>query len=439
MKSKETMFFPAKEEAGETLKISVFDMDATPPAGSYLTYNQMIGTWDLGLRAKGVVLTGTGAPIVMCAVDWIGIYNESQDIFKQVLANAVGTDLKRVVVHSLHQHDAPICDFSAEKMMKEMGIAPVAFEGGFAREFLTRLGKAAKESLEKLQPVTDISTGKAPVYEVASNRRIVKNGKVVATRFSSCGDAALRSEPEGLIDPDVTLIGFWNGNKPVAVMTFYATHPQSYYRTGIPNPDFPGLARFYRQLAIPGALHIHFAGAGANTGAGKYNDGSHENRMILAGRLADGMERAWKNSVKIPVTAGDLSWKTEPVLLPVADEKVRQIESQIRTSDWPYQVSMYSIVWAKRTRAGKAIDIACLTAGKAKVLFAPGELFVEYQLAAKALRPDLAVSVAAYGDGGPGYIGLKEAYRQGGYEIDVSCVTGDAEEILINAFRKLLM
>ena len=427
-------------QSGDTLKISVFDIDATPPVGSYLTYNQMIGTWDMGLRAKGLVLTGAGAPIVLCAIDWIGIANESQDVFKQTLADAVGTDPERVAVHALHQHDAPFCDFSAEKMLNEMGIAPTSFESSFAREFLMRLGKAAKDSLDNLCAVTDISIGSAPVFQVASNRRIVKDGKVGDMRGSSCTDPALRAEPEGLIDPDVTLIAFWEKEKPVAVMTFYATHPQSYYGTGIPNPDFPGLARFYRQLAVPDALHIHFTGAGANVAAGKYNDRSFENRMILAGRLADGMERAWNNSIKVPVTASDVFWKTEPVALPVADEVVRQFESQIATADWVFRSNyMTTIVWAKRARTGKTIDIACLAVGKARVLFAPGELFVEYQLAAKDFRPDLAVSVAAYGEYGPGYIGTKEAYSQGGYEINVSPVNGDAEDIMMNAFRKLLM
>ena len=69
---------------------------------------------------------------------------------------------------------------------------------------------------------------------------------------------ALRAEPEGTIDPMVSLVSFWNGEEPVAVLSYYATHPQSYYRTGIANPDFPGIARFMRQLAVPGALHVHF-------------------------------------------------------------------------------------------------------------------------------------------------------------------------------------
>ena len=66
------------------------------------------------------------------------------------------------------------------------------------------------------------------------------------------------------------------------------------------------------------------------------------------------------------------------------------------------------------------------------------ELFVEYQLAAKAFRPDLAVSMAAYGEYCPSYIGTKEAYSQGGYEIESSPVNGEAEAILINTIQKLL-
>ena len=91
-------------------------------------------------------------------------------------------------------------------------------------------------------------------------------------------------------------------SEPVAVLSYYATHPQSYYRTGIPNPDFPGVARFFRQLAVPAALHVHFNGAGGNIGAGKYNDGSPANRLVLAERLADGMRRAWENTSREPLS-----------------------------------------------------------------------------------------------------------------------------------------
>jgi len=47
------------------------------------------------LRARGIVLLGAGEPIVLCAVDWIGIANEGQDVFRQALAEAAGTTPQR--------------------------------------------------------------------------------------------------------------------------------------------------------------------------------------------------------------------------------------------------------------------------------------------------------------------------------------------------------
>ncbi|MDR1336293.1 MAG: hypothetical protein LBK22_05650 [Tannerella sp.] len=422
----------------ETLQLATFDVDATPPAGSYLAYVPVIRTCDLGLRAKGIVLTGAGLPVVLCAVDWIGICNESQDVFKQVLAAAARTVPERVAVHVLHQHDAPKCDFSAEKMLRDAGIEPKVYDGAFEREVLLRLGRSVEEGLTRRQPVTHLGVGKAQVHEVASNRRILgDDGKVAATRWTACLDPELRAKPEGLIDPELTLLSFWNQDAPLAVMTFYATHPQSYYRVGVPCPDFPGIARFYRQLAVPDALHIHFTGAGGNIGAGKYNDGTHENRLTLAKRLADGMEQAWKNVKKTKLAPEDIGWETQPVALPLAFDPAelhkRMEEAKLKPED-----DLSELAWAIRQSEGNLIRIACLRLGQTRTLFMPGELFVEYQLAAKAARKDLTVAMAAYGEGGPGYIGTRAAYAQGGYEIEVSLMAPEVEDVLMDAVNKLL-
>ena len=70
----------------------------------------------------------------------------------------------------------------------------------------------------------------------------------------------------------------------------------------------------------------------------------------------------------------------------------------------------------------------------------PGELFVEYQLAAQKLRPDLFVAMAAYGDYSPGYIGTEIAYSQGGYESSerASRVAPKVEDVLMGAIETLL-
>jgi hypothetical protein len=439
--------FAAEPAAGAkpaSLRVATFDVDATPPVGSHMAYDPVTNKWDLGLRARGIVLLGAGEPIVLCAVDWIGIANEGHDAFRGALAHAVGTAPARVTVHALHQHDAPDCDFSAEKILKDAGMDARQYEGGFQRQVIARLEEAIRAALPLAQPITHLGLGEARVEQVASNRRVPgPDGKVCCVRYTACTDPDLRAAPEGTIDPIVSLVSFWNMDRPLAVLSYYATHPQSYYRTGLPNPDFPGVARFQRQLATPSALHVHFNGAGGNIGAGKYNDGSPTNRLTLANRLADGMRRAWENIKREPLAADEIGWATESVALPPSKHlSMETLEAELKARD-PKLVTQGDasrLAWLRRCRAGHEIEVSCLKLGQARILHLPGELFVEYQLAAKAQRPGRFVAMAAYGDYAPWYIGTAIAYEQGGYETEPrsSNVAPEVEGVLMGAIRKLL-
>lgn len=430
--------------AAEPLRLATFDVDATPSLGSAMAYDPVKRVDEMTLRCRGIVLLGADQPIVLCAVDWIGIANEGHDAFRAALAGAASTSPSRVAVHSLHQHDAPDCDFSAERILKEAGLNPRQYDGRFQREVISNLTTAVREALLRAQPVTHLGLGEARVEKVASNRRILgADGKVRDVRWTATTDPKVRAEPEGVIDPLVSLVSFWDGEKPVAVLSYYATHPQSYYRTGFPNPDFPGIARFLRQLAVPAALHVHFNGAGGNIGAGKYNDGAPENRVVLAERVADGMRRAWEGTRRQAITSRDVAWNVEQVALPPGRQlSLEKMEAQLQAHDAAFvaEGNPSRLAWLRRCRAGHKIDIACLSLGTARILHLPGEAFVEYQLAAKAARPNSLVAVAAYGDYGPWYIGTAIAYEQGGYETGPSAsnVAPETEAVLMAAIQKLL-
>jgi hypothetical protein len=188
---------------------------------------------------------------------------------------------------------------------------------------------------------------------------------------------------------------------------------------------------------------VHFDGAGGNIGAGKYNDGSPTNRVVLAERLADGMRRAWENTKRQPIAAGDVTWSVAPVSLPPAKHLSREkLEAQLAARDPKFVVegNASRLAWVRRCEAGHKIEIACLGLGTARILHLPGESFVEYQLAAKALRPASFVAVAAYGDYAPWYIGTAIAYEQGGYETSPSAsnVAPEVEGVLLSSMRRLL-
>jgi hypothetical protein len=203
------------------------------------------------------------------------------------------------------------------------------------------------------------------------------------------------------------------------------------------------MAREIRAKALPDVSHIHFNGAGGNVAAGKYNDGSHDNRPVLAQRLADGMKLAWDTQKKQPLSASDVDWQVQPVAMPVRDTLV-ETDLLARLTDTsqkqPDRIrAARDLTFLRRTRTGHQIPLSCLHLGSARVLHMPGELFVEYQIAAQQMRPDQFVALAAYGDYGPGYIGTAIAYTQGGYETGiVSRVSPAVEKVLLTAMRTLL-
>ena len=86
------------------------------------------------------------------------------------------------------------------------------------------------------------------------------------------------------------------------------------------------------------------------------------------------------------------------------------------------------------------IELSCLKLGNVYILHMPGELFVEYQLAAQQMRPSDTVCMAAYGDYGTGYIGTEIAYSQGGYETQPSSsnTAPQVEKVLMDGMHALL-
>ncbi len=441
------LLFGGSLGAGEKpLKIAVFEADVTPPLGTPLCDGLVQPAREIvdRLSTRGIILFTNDKPIVLCAVDWVGIGNRGHTAFREAIARAGGTTKDRVCVHCLHPHDAPGCDFEADELLRPFKLNGKLFDPVFARKAIERITRVIEKAVKNPRTVTHIGVGKAKVIDVASNRRVMgPDGKVKYVRYSSTKDAKIRAEPEGVIDPYVHVLAFYDGATPVSVLTYYATHPQSYYGGGGVSCDFPGLARGLRERQLPGPLHVHFNGAGGNVTAGKYNDGSVQNRMVLATRLAKGMKEAFESIKKEPIDAAKVSWRVTSAALPLSklynttDLKAKVADEKLKELDRLRAARNYA--WARRCEAGETIDMQCLQIGSAYVLHMPGELFIEYQLAAQKMRPKSAVMMAAYGDYGMGYIGTAIAYTQGGYETGpVSRMAPEVEGVLMKAMRELL-
>jgi hypothetical protein len=428
--------------SAELLKVKAFRVDASPPIGSPVAYAPARKIVD-PLSARGIVLIAGETTVVLCAVDWIGIGNGGQDVWRERLAEAAGTTAKYVSVHVLHQHDGCRCDFTAEEIMEKAGLGGKKFDNVFLRSTIQKVAEAVKKAKADAVEVTHLGFGEAKVEKVASNRRILgENGKVKIGRMSSSRNPAAIAAPEGTIDPFLKCVSFWNREQPVAVLTYYATHPQSYYGKGDVTSEFVGIARTAREKSLNDLPHIHFNGAGGNVAAGKYNDGTPARRPILAKRMEQGMLKAWKNTQKTAISESDFSWRTKNIQLPLhqrlSKEKERTKLNNKKLALKKRFSAATKLAWIYRCEAEYGVDISALKLGEVWLLNLPGELFVEYQLAAQQIKPGEHVCTAAYGDYGPGYIGTKIAYSQGGYEVGASKSSPEVEQVLMDAIKEVL-
>jgi len=422
------------------VRIATFVADATPPIGSPLGVGQVppaVGVTDR-LSCRGAVLLSGEAPVVVAALDWVGILGGGHRRWREALAEAAGTSPDRVAVHTLHQHDAPGFDPDAEVLMAARGHPGQGYHVRFAERAIADAQDAVRAAIPYGEDVTHVGAGAAPVHRVASNRRVLgPDGLVAHVRYSADRTPLGRTAPEGIIDPLARVVSFWNADRPVAVLSYYATHPQSHYRERLVTSDFVGLARDRVQLDVP-AVWTHFCGAAGNITAGKHNDGSPGNRPVLTARLADGLAQAFAASAANRAPAGPLGWGAVQVGLPVADHLRHGRPQRAFGGDVNFD-NASDAAFAARNGDTAEFDLGCLSIGDIRILHLPGELFVEYQLAAQRLRPDLFVAAAAYGDCGPWYIGTRLAYDQGGYETGRwSRVGAGAEDVLFPAIAELV-
>jgi hypothetical protein len=156
------------------------------------------------------------------------------------------------------------------------------------------------------------------------------------------------------------------------------------------------------------------------------------------------MQQAWENTEKSPIAAAEVAWKSTSVMLPlgkhlVADSLTALLSNEQSTHDEKFTAAKH-MAWLRRTEAGYPIQVSSLRLDKVWLLNLPGELFIEYQLAAQKMRPDEEVCTAAYEEYGPGYIGTEISYSQGGYETSerASRVAPEVEGVLMQAIQEVL-
>jgi len=425
------------------LQIATFEFDVTPPknhslCGGWITPVKAV---DDPLLALGFVILGAGKPIVICTVDWTGLLNGAHVAWRAALAEAAATTPDRVAVQCVHQHNAPFACTDSQKLVDGLAGLPVMLNIAYFESCLEAGRKAVRGALARTQPLTHVATGQGKVEKVASNRRFPgPKGTITQWRGSASKDPVLQKLPEGMIDPWLKTVAFYSGAKKVASLHYYATHPMSYYGDGRVTSDFVGLARRQLQKEEPGCRHIYFTGCAGNIAAGKYNDGSKQARVDLTERMVAGLVASEKSLRPRPIN--EVGWKTVEI---VPEPRKSMVASALeKTIADPKQSVVarcrgaFTLAWIRRCEKKVPIVLSGLSVNDISLLHLPSESFLEYQLRAQKFAPSRFVATAAYGDGGPWYIPVREAYPQGGYEVSVAFCEPSMDPLMTQGIERLL-
>lgn len=429
------------------MHVARFKVDATPPLG-----HPLCGGWikpaiavDDRLWLRGVVLSGgDGFAVVLAALDWTGLMDESHRLWCEALAEAAHTQPDRVALHCVHQHNTPFIDRVGNALLREANSATLLFDEKFVDTLVAQSATAVRDALAAAQPVTHVRVGKAEVKQVASNRRVLgPDGKVQIIRYSAMIDPAAHAAPEGTVDPILRSVGFFNGDRTLSRLYYYTTHPMSFYGDGRVTSDFVGIARDQRDSEEPDALHIYFTGSAGNITAGKYNTGSPADRVSLTSRIHDAMISADRNADEHASPLSSFRWRRLPIQFePREDLDEDKLKAIIANADQaPAARHRAAMIcgWLARVAAKRPILLSRLELPGVTLLHLPAETFVEYQLEAQDLCRDTALATAAYGDGGPWYIPLTRSFDEGGYEPTAANVSKRTEPYYRRAIKDLLL
>ncbi|HSG68954.1 MAG TPA: hypothetical protein VLA12_00990, partial [Planctomycetaceae bacterium] len=409
---------PALFATDTPFRLATFEADVTIPLGHRcmgILPTKSKAVLD-PLEARGFVLLSDQKPVVLVAVDWCEIRNGAYDEWRETLAKAAGTSRERVLVSSLHQHDAPVTDREAQLLLDSVGMEKELYDPEFQAECLKNLSQALKDSLEEARPITHLGIGQTKVEGIASSRRVVlEDGTISWGRYSASGGNEFhKNAPDGPIDPFLKTITFFQNEEPLLMLHAYATHPMSFYGRGDVSSDFVGLARRRMQREHPSAFQIYVSGCSGDVTAGKYNDGTPAARELLTQRLFESMEKSWQGTKKIPLTS--LTFRNDSFDLPFHEgeefhrEHLEQTLKNEQAKEGDRILAAMSLSSLDRKARGQKIDMPCLDLGAAQIVVFPGEAFVGYQLIAQQMRPDSFVMGIGYGECWPGYVPTKAAF-----------------------------
>lgn len=391
-----------------SLRAGVARIEITPPPGLDLTgfiarQNPSTGVRD-PLYARALVLDDDRRQIAIVSCDLLGFDPDFVYDTRTRIELATTIPGPQVLMATTHTHAGP-----ATLFLQDCGDPDPAY----LDELQATLASLVRQAQNNLRPAT-VSAGEGSSTTGVHNRR----------------------NPGDVIDPAVEVLRVdGTDGAPLAVVVNYTCHPTCLFadNTHI-SADYPGLVCAQVETAT-GAICLFLTGAIGDVGPVRRGE---ESLNLIGQAVADEVLRVLPGCTSLDDpwldTEGDVL--ALPLAeLPSRDELLSQrdhylrlaLEAERREDPIQARSARAMVAWSehifdlhrdRRLPTSVPAEIHTLHIGNLTIVGVPGELFVDLGLQIKAARSDAPVLVVGFANGDIGYIPTRNAYPQGGYEIN---------------------
>ena len=425
------------------LKAGFSRLDVTPPLGSF------ISGYFIKRYAKGVLepillnalaLSDGNTTSIIIAADLLGIRKNYCDEILSLISERTKVPTDNITICCLHQHTSiALRDTANNNVMKDKCYLEYLY-----RKFIDASVMAINDLTE-----AKISTAEAETSEKISfiRRYIMKDGRV-ETNPHGKNDKILK--PYYDADNTVRLIRFKrHGARDIALVNF-STHADVVHGEYF-SSDWPGFTRSFVENDLENVSCIMTVGCEgdsnhANFTLDEYKDG-YEHARHMGRIVADAVVGMWDNTEDDTPT--DILCRKELLFNKTRTDGEERYEECVKlladpnnnTADGS-KIELLGnasrIVGLRNQPIYQKLPMSSICFGRIGIIGFGGEPFTRYAVRIREKLPDRFIITLACANGMEGYLPIKEAFREGGYEAGASPFSPSLEDDCTKVAVKLL-
>lgn len=397
--------------------------------GNFLIYSSEDCTLHTPLYVSAWAYDAGENSFIWASLDIILVSMEDCDAVRKAVSEKTGVKCDNILVSATHAHTGPTMRDNSSKYFTPLNTKHIDIINAAIIEACTDAWNKREE--------TAMSYASCEEKECVHNRRyLMENGESMMHPGGPGFPGRLMKE--GPEDPQLQLIWFCSGERPVGIIVNYATHPSLLYGKRLVSADFVGVMRRTLQQVYGDVPVLYLQGCCGNVCAIDHEYGTdwgkdaleHAERAgkVLAGDVLRMMNLPHEQTVteKVRVLRDTIKIKYRELSAERGAQAEKIFELYRQNPEAFAKLNVAEKALANRTRTltelraeseTKEIPVNAINIGDISIMTNPAELFVEYQLDIKKKLGSRTICVELT-DGFISYIPTKQAYLLKGYEVN---------------------